>query len=299
MKNTLKYNDFLVERYYKDVDMILESNGSIKKKLIQLLKKVLRVGFKYRRKVFIYGLIALVTLTSASKLINLIESDKEINNLYTTAGFTEDMIADFESKMDTMSTADKAKALKASGEDKEIKLIPRKWTMMKSPNELKLSQRGWDYIRNEEGSRKRKGEPVLKAYAIGDGMITIGWGHAEKSKKSQFKVGDTITYDQAYSLLQKDLTKAANGVRRIFNEWEDKGIDIQITQDQFDVLVSLAFNSGVGALRKSPIIKYLKKGDHEKAGEAMSKWRVSKKFPGLKKRRSKEYQWWMSYKTFS
>lgn len=144
-----------------------------------------------------------------------------------------------------------------------------------------LSQNGWDFIRNDEKLR-------LTAYDIKDGKITIGWGHAEPKKTSKYKVGDTITKSVAQKLLKKDLTKAADGVRRIFKQWEDKGIDVEITQNQFDALVSIAFNMGVSGLRMSQLIQDIKKGNLETAAETIKSEGTSDKFPGLVSRRMRE-----------
>ena len=62
----------------------------------------------------------------------------------------------------------------------------------------------------------------------------------------------------------------------------------------FDALVSIAFNTGVGGLRRSELMQDLKKGDHEVAGEKIKTFRVSKKFPGLYDRREKESQMFLA-----
>ncbi len=90
-----------------------------------------------------------------------------------------------------------------------------------------------------------------------------------------------------------------NGVRRILKRWEDEYIDVYLSQDQFDVLVSLAYNSGVGALNRSSVMRQVKRGNIEKAGKKLKSWRVNKKFPGLQTRRNLEYKQFMSYQTFS
>ena len=140
----------------------------------------------------------------------------------------------------------------------------------------------------EEGNPRHPGEPVLKAYKIGDGKITVGWGHAEPVGRSKFKVGQEITPGEASELLKMDLTTASDGVRRIFKEWEEKGIDVKINQDMFDALVSICFNTGAGGLRRSDMIQHIKSGDYEEAGEKIKTLSVSKKFPGLANRREKE-----------
>jgi len=145
-----------------------------------------------------------------------------------------------------------------------------------------LSQTGWDHIKNEEKLK-------LKAYNLGDGMVTVGYGHAERIGKTKLKPGQKISEEQAKKLLKEDLTTAADGVRRIFKEWSEKGTDVKITQSMFDALVSIAYNAGVSGLKFSPIMKYLKEKDYKKASESILGFKISKKFPGLKVRRQKEY----------
>jgi lysozyme len=144
--------------------------------------------------------------------------------------------------------------------------------------EWKLSQDGWDHIREEEGLK-------LKAYKIGDGKITVGYGHAEPIKDSKFKVGETITKEKAEELLKQDIKIAADGVRRMFKDWEKDNTDIKITQSMFDALVSIAYNVGVGGLRRSDLVNKLKRGEYEQAGDSILHFKTSKRFPGLAKRR--------------
>lgn len=153
--------------------------------------------------------------------------------------------------------------------------------------EFTLSQEGWDHIKDEEKLK-------LKAYTIGDGMVTVGYGHAEPLSDSKFKKGDRITKSQADELLKQDLKIAADGVRRIFQEWEEKGIDVKVTQEMFDALVSIAFNSGIGNLRNSELIQDIKRGDFKEAGEKIKTFNVSKKFPGLENRREKESEMFLA-----
>jgi lysozyme len=295
------YNEFILETYQKEFDMIIESKIELRDKFIKLLKFVLRKGYKYRRKVLIYGLASLVAISSLAEVTELFANDDGVKQLVDQSQCEEVITSELD-KMEEVPIREpeEKKVVYEKPKPKKIKvdISDRPWVMQSNISDMKLSQAGWDYIRYEEGSTKDKGQPVLKAYSIGDGMITIGWGHAEKSRKSQFNVGDEITYDQAYEFLKKDLKTAADGVRRIFSRWEEKGVDVKISQDQFDVLVSLAYNSGVGSVNKSSIIRQLKKGNYEKAGEKLKSWRVRKKFPGLQTRRDKEYVQFMSYKTF-
>jgi len=136
-----------------------------------------------------------------------------------------------------------------------------------------------EFIKKEEGFS-------LKAYALGDGMITIGWGHAEKTSKSQFKVGQKITEEKAQELFDEDIKEAEAGLNRIFEEWKEKGINIQVNQDMYDAMVSMIFNMGIGNFRKSEFIQLVK---HNKLKEAKEKILTTKvNYPGVKKRRQSE-----------
>jgi lysozyme len=154
-------------------------------------------------------------------------------------------------------------------------------TKIKDGDKFILSQDGWDFIRNEEKLR-------LTGYKIGDGMITIGYGHAEPIRTSKYKVGQKITKEEAEKLFIKDLNYFADGVRRIFKQWKKKNINVKITQGQFDAMVSMAYNMGLTNFRTSNFIQEVKKGNMENAAELIPRTNIKDKFPGLLKRRIKE-----------
>ena len=157
----------------------------------------------------------------------------------------------------------------------------------KDPLSLSLSKDGVEHIKGEERLK-------LKAYDINDGMISIGYGHAEPKDITKYKVGHKITEREALKLFHKDLTKASDGVKRMFSQWKEQGINVQITQNQFDVLVSMAFNMGVQKFRLTNFVQSLKNNDMEKAAELIKITGVSDKFPGLETRRIKEYEKFIS-----
>lgn len=87
----------------------------------------------------------------------------------------------------------------------------------------------------------------LDAYLdLKGGVWTIGWGHTEGVKK-----GDRITPEEADRLLKEDLETAEGAVN---------GLGLTLTQNQFDALTDFAFNAGVGALRKSTLLKRIREG---------------------------------------
>lgn len=64
----------------------------------------------------------------------------------------------------------------------------------------------------------------------------------------------------------------------------------QITQNMFDALISLAYNIGIGNLSKSSVIRHLKAGNKQQAGDAFLMWNKArgKVLAGLDRRRKVE-----------
>jgi len=268
-KNILKYDQFLLQDHYNYIDSLL-INESIGDNIVQYLRSVFKriknLSIDKKKTLLIYALSSLLMFSNSDKILSVINSDIFIKN-------------------ELVSNPELKEVIKDKLEDSPFK----------DATTLKVSQDGWNQIKAEEGDPKNPGEPVLKAYRLGDGKITVGWGHAEPVKTSKYKVGDKISREEAKDLLKEDLKAAADGVRRIFKEWKDEGIERRITQDQFNALVSMAYNMGVGGLRRSDVIQHIKKGDYKTAGESIKKQSLSKKFGGLKIRRQRESNLFLSY----
>ena len=90
---------------------------------------------------------------------------------------------------------------------------------------MKVSKRGLEIIKKYEGCR-------LKAYLDPIGVPTVGYGHT-----SGVKLGQSITQEKAEEYLQKDVEKSEKAVDKYNSiyHW---------TQNQFDALVSFAYNVG-------------------------------------------------------
>jgi GH24 family phage-related lysozyme (muramidase) len=180
--------------------------------------------------------------------------------------------------------------------DKEAKEIVRrvmdkkdKVSMFNDGTKFRLSKKGFQHIMDEE-------KPKLIAYALGDGKITVGYGHAEPVATTKLKVGQKITKEQAKLYLKEDLKIAADGVRRMFRDWKKQNKNYKITQDMFDALVSMAFNMGVSGLRNTNLVDHLRDGDYKTAGQLIKKTNIDNdSFPGLEKRRYKESDMFLSY----
>jgi GH24 family phage-related lysozyme (muramidase) len=101
----------------------------------------------------------------------------------------------------------------------------------------KTSQTGVDLIKRFEGCKLKAYKPVPT-----EQHWTIGYGHYGPDVKQ----GMTITHAQAENMLKKDLPKYEAYV----NNPAYVPLTNQLTQNQFDVLVSFCYNCGPGNLKK-------------------------------------------------
>lgn len=133
----------------------------------------------------------------------------------------------------------------------------------------KIGQAGLALIKQYEGCR-------LAAYRCAAGVWTIGYGHT-----AGVHSGMTITQAQADAYLQQDIAKFEGYV----NNPAYVPITANFNQNQFDALVSFAFNLGAGNLRK------LCKGrTAAQIAQAMTQYCKAngKVLAGLKRRRAAE-----------
>ena len=127
-----------------------------------------------------------------------------------------------------------------------------------------------DFVKRWEGRE-------LKAYRCSAGKWTIGYGHTEDVEE-----GDKITASEAELLLIEDLRERANALAPFVNA--------PVTEDQYIALMSLAYNVGVGAVKKSSLLRYLNLGRVDDAADEFLRFiyangEVSE---GLKNRREAE-----------
>lgn len=112
-------------------------------------------------------------------------------------------------------------------------------------------QSTYDLISNFEGF-----SPT--AYQDVAGVWTIGYGHT-----GGVQPGDTRTHDEAMQDLADDVARAVRAVNTI---------QVPLTQNQYDALVSLAYNIGNNAFLASTLVGLLNSGDYAGAANQFPRW---------------------------
>ena len=118
----------------------------------------------------------------------------------------------------------------------------------------------------------------LEAYLDEAGVPTIGYGHTG----ADVIMGDRISEYWANHLLKADLYDVELAVDLL---------GVAKTQGQFDALVSLAYNLGIGRLQRSTLLKVIREGGSKRAiTKEFKRWVYAdgKRLPGLVKRREWE-----------
>lgn len=135
---------------------------------------------------------------------------------------------------------------------------------------MQISKEGIELIKDFEGFS-------AKAYQCSAGVWTLGYGSTDGVKN-----GDKITLGEAEKRLAQDLA--------YFEAEIDILVKVPLTQSQFDALVSFTYNVGVGALKKSTLLKRLNAGKYEEVPAQLMRWNKAggKVLAGLVRRRQAE-----------
>ena len=147
---------------------------------------------------------------------------------------------------------------------------------------MKISNRGLELIKDFEGFSS-------SAYLDVVNIPTIGYGNTFYANGTKVKLGEQISKTDALKLLEV----IAN---RDFADKIFPSIKVKVTQNQFDAIVSLAYNIGPGAFLKSTLLKKVNAGDFTGAGEQFLRWNKAngKEVLGLTRRREREKQLFLS-----
>lgn len=141
---------------------------------------------------------------------------------------------------------------------------------------MKISNKGLELIKEFEGFS-------ANAYLCPAKIPTIGYGNTFWEDGRKVRIGEQISKSKALELLEFVANK--DFADKIFPL-----IKVQINQNQFDAMVSLAYNIGVGAFSNSTLLKRVNAKDFIGAGNEFLKWDKSggKPLLGLTRRRQRE-----------
>ena len=134
-----------------------------------------------------------------------------------------------------------------------------------------MSEIGRRLIKEFEGEK-------LEAYKCPAGVWTISVGVTDNVKS-----GMKITQAQSDVMFARALRPREDKLTRILNR-------TPTNQNQFDAMLSLAYNIGIGAFEKSTLLRLHKNTEYEAAADEFLKWNKAggKVLDGLTRRRSAE-----------
>lgn len=118
---------------------------------------------------------------------------------------------------------------------------------------MQTSPNGFNLITRFEGFKPT-------AYKDVRGTLTCGYGHT-----SSVTADSVCTTTQARMWLGADVATAEKSINEL--------VKAPLTQNQFDALVSLVFNIGVGAFEESTLLRELNDGDYGGASLQFLQWR--------------------------
>ena len=141
---------------------------------------------------------------------------------------------------------------------------------------MKISEKGLAMIESFEGC-------LLKASNKLDGVWTIGYGQTGSYYGKRVHRGMTTTKAEAHAWLRDHSIKT-------YEDAVTQAVKVPINQNQFDALVSFAYNVGVGAMAGSTAVRKLNAGDYAGAADALTMWTKcnGKVLAGLVRRRKEE-----------
>lgn len=143
---------------------------------------------------------------------------------------------------------------------------------------MKISKQGIDLIKKFEGFKPY-------AYLCPANILTIGYGHTRG-----VRLGQTCTEDEAEQFLIEDLELAEAEVNKVVDK-------VDLTQGQFDSLVSFTFNLGAGNFQTSTLRKKVLNNPADPSIKAeFGKWVYvrGKVSHGLQRRRLEEIRLYFS-----
>lgn len=151
-----------------------------------------------------------------------------------------------------------------------------------APPVLRPSKACLDLIKSFERCERKRSDGKLEAYpdpGSGGDPWTIGWGSTGKD----IRKGTVWTQQQADERFAAHVDEFAAKVRGLIG-----GADT--TQNQFDAMVSFAYNVGTANLAGSTLLRKHREGDYARAAAEFGRWNkaAGKVLAGLTRRREAE-----------
>lgn len=136
---------------------------------------------------------------------------------------------------------------------------------------MKPSHEAYAMIKLYEGKR-------LESYLDAAGVWTIGYGQTGQ----HIGPGLRITDHEAEQWLKNHVEGTAEDIRDL--------VKVKLTQSQFDALVSLVYNIGIGAFSTSTMLRLINNNQMREAAGQFERWVYAggKELPGLVSRRAAE-----------
>ncbi|HDN2546986.1 TPA: lysozyme [Enterobacter asburiae] len=140
---------------------------------------------------------------------------------------------------------------------------------------MQTSDKGLALIKQFEGCK-------LTAYQDSVGVWTIGYGWTQPVDGKPIRAGMTIKQETAERLLKTGLVSYESDVSRL--------VKVDLTQGQFDALVSFTYNLGARSLSTSTLLRKLNASDYAGAADEFLRWNKAggKVLNGLARRREAE-----------
>ncbi len=135
---------------------------------------------------------------------------------------------------------------------------------------MNISEEGISLIKKFEGCK-------LEAYQDAVGVWTIGYGHTKNVQE-----GQVIKQEEAESMLLHELLE--------YCDYVEKAVEVDLTQNQFDALVSWTYNLGPSNLNRSTMLKVVNANNMGEVPTQIKRWNKAggKVLDGLVRRRKAE-----------
>lgn len=124
---------------------------------------------------------------------------------------------------------------------------------------MRISQEGIDFIKGYEQCRLAPYLPTSRD------RPTIGWG------MTFYPDGRTVTLQDA-PLTQEQADEMFRQIMARFEAGVSEHVHVELDQNEFDALVSFAYNVGLAAFTQSTLLRKLNRGDYDGAAAEFPRW---------------------------